>query len=66
MTYPVYVFTWLLEWVSLLCLLEVVGGVVCGDLVGVFTGVGLGDQIGFVTKDAPIKDETIMVAVFCL
>ena len=38
---PCCAFTWIPEWVALLCPLGVVGGVVCGDLVGVFTGVCL-------------------------
>ena len=53
---PYYVFDWLPEWVALLCPLGVMGGVVCG--------VALGDQPRFPTKDAPIKDEPIMVATF--
>ena len=54
------------EWVALLCPLRIVGGVVCDDLVGVFTGVALGDRRGFPTNYAPIKDEPIRVAVLCL
>ena len=63
---PCCEFTWILEWVALLCPLGVVGGLVCGDPVGVFIGVALGDQRGFPTNDAPIKDEPIRVAVFHL
>ena len=55
---PCCVFDWLPEWVALLCPLGVMGGVVCG--------VVLGDRQGFPTKDSPIKDKPIMVAVFCL
>lgn len=55
---PCYVFDWLPEWVALLCPPGVVGGVVCG--------VVLGGRPGFPTKDSPIKDEPIMVATFHL
>ena len=60
------VFCWLPKWVVLLCPLGVVGGVVCGDLMGVSTGVVLGDPWGFPTKYALIKDESIRVALFRL
>ena len=50
----------------LLCPLGVVGGVECGGLVGVSTGVVLGDPWGFPITDASIKDELIMVVACCL
>ena len=55
---PYCVFDWLPGWVAILCPLGVVGVVVCG--------VALGDRPRFPTKDAPIKDEPIMVVAFCL
>ena len=55
---PCYVFGWLPEWVALLYPLRFLGGVVC-DVV-------LGDRSRFPTKDAPIKDEPIIVAAFHL
>ena len=39
------------------------GGVECGDLVGVSTSVVLGDPWGFLITYASIKDEQIMVVV---
>ena len=47
----------------LLYTLGFVGGVECGDLARISTGVVLGDPWGFPTKDAPINDEPIMVVV---
>lgn len=55
---PCYVFGWLPEWDRLIYPVGVLGGVVCG--------VMLGDRLGFPTKDSPIKDEPIMVEEFCL
>ena len=55
---PCCVFDCLLEWVALLCPLGVMGGLVCG--------VVLGDRPGFPNKDALIKDRPIMVVVFHL
>ena len=45
---------------------RVMGGVVCGEPMGVFTNVALGDLLGFPAKGALIKDEPIRVAVFHL
>ena len=55
---PYFVFEWIPKWVTPLCPLGVVGGVVCG--------VVLGDRLGFPNNDAPIKEEPIMVATFRL
>ena len=48
---PCCVFGWLPEWDALLCPLGVVGGVVCG--------VVLGDRLGFPTTTAPMKEEPV-------
>ena len=44
----------------------VMGGFECGDPTGVSTGVVLGYPWGFQIIDSMIKDESIVVVVFCL
>ena len=55
---PYCEFSWLLIWDVILCPPGDEGGVVCGLV--------LGDRPGFPTKDAPTKDEPMMVATFRL